>query len=74
MVTAHWLPALLLLSAGESLHAAETGGNQRVCDEVQQRFTISRNQTDSRTLSFFLFDAAERGCMDLMQRFLDLGA
>jgi len=70
----HWLPALLLLSAGGTTLAGQSRGNQLICDQLQQRHVVNRNQLDSRTLNFFLFDAAERGCMDLLQRFLDLGA
>ncbi len=70
----HWLPALLLLSGNGTTLAGQSRGNQLICDEIQQRYIVDRNRLDSRTLNFFLFDAAERGCLDLLQRFLDLGA
>ena len=68
------LPALLLLAGNGTTLAEQSRGNQLVCDGIQQRYIVDRNPLDSRTLSFFLFDAAQRGCMDLLQRFLDLGA
>ena len=82
---AHFAPVLLLAltltlstaaaaPAGRLQLAAQPGGKQVVCEEIEQRLIVQQSQLNSRALNFLLFDAAERGCLELAQRFLDLGA
>lgn len=68
------LATLLLLTDCGSAFAGQLRGRQIICDEIEQRYVVNQNQLNSRTVNFLLFDAAERGCIDLMKRFLDLGA
>jgi ankyrin repeat protein len=53
---------------------ADPAGQRLACNEVEQRYTVNQTQLNSRVLNFLFFDAAERGCVELVRRFLDLGA
>ena len=53
---------------------AEYGGQSLVCDAVEQRYTTEKRQINGRTLNLLLFDAAGKGCLDLIDRFLAEGA
>ena len=50
------------------------GGRQLICDDIERRYIVNQSQLNSRILNFLLFDAAERGCLDLVERFLGAGA
>lgn len=54
--------------------AAGYGEQQVVCEAIRQRHLVSGAQMNGRTLNFLLFDAASRGCLELVQRFIDEGA
>ena len=45
-----------------------------VCDEMRQRLVVSNKSMNDRLRNFFLFDAAERGCIELMGDVLANGA
>ncbi len=60
--------------AGPPQLAQAAGDRDVVCDEIRQRHVVNRNQLDSRTINLLFFDAAERGCLDLVETFLELGA
>ncbi len=54
--------------------AADPTGQRLACREIEQRYTVNQTKLNSRVLNFLFFDAAERGCIELIHRFLDLGA
>jgi ankyrin repeat protein len=54
--------------------AQQVGEPSMVCDEVRQRFMIQESRLNSLTLNEFFFDAAERGCLELVERFAARGA
>ena len=54
--------------------AADPAGQRLACHEIEQRYIVNQTQLNSRVLNFLFFDAAERGCIELIHRFLDLGA
>lgn len=54
--------------------AAQPGGKPVICDEIEQRYNVNQGRLNARVLNFLFFDAAERGCLELVRRFLDLGA
>ncbi len=54
--------------------AAQYGGKSVVCDELRQRRVVSQNQMNDRLRNFFLFDAAERGCIDMIKELIAEGA
>ncbi len=54
--------------------AADPAGQRLACHEIEQRYIVNQTQLNSRVLNFLFFDAAERGCVELVHRFLDLGA
>lgn len=70
-----WAAAGEAMAAGSSgvQLAQQSGGNQLLCDEVEQRFTVEQNALNSYRLNLLFFDAAERGCLELVERFLGLG-
>lgn len=67
------LPADAAEQAAQYL-AQQRGGQSTVCDDVRQRFIIEETRLNSLTLSEFLFDAVERGCLELAERFTARGA
>ncbi len=54
--------------------AADPAGQRLACHEIEQRYIVNQTQLNSRVLNFLFFDAAERGCVELVHRFLGLGA
>lgn len=54
--------------------AADPTGQRLACHEIEQRYIVNQTQLNSRVLNFLFFDAAERGCIELVRRFFDLGA
>ena len=57
-----------------SLVTVQYEGKRLICDDVEQRYVVQQNKLNSRALNFLLFDAAERGCIKLVERFLAEGA
>ncbi|MFQ5935584.1 MAG: ankyrin repeat domain-containing protein [Acidiferrobacterales bacterium] len=57
-----------------SLVSVQYGGKRLICDDIEQRYAVQQNRLNSRTLNFLLFDAAERGCVKLVEQFLAAGA
>lgn len=67
----------LLLSGGFSVFAKQQGSpgnNARICDDLALKFQTAGGDGNFRKLNFYLFDAAERGCLDLAERFVTAGA
>jgi uncharacterized protein len=68
--------AMLLVGAaavaGQS--PVERGENALVCGELEQQVRIRGGSNNPVQLSYDLFDAAKRGCVSLVDRFLDEGA
>ena len=67
----------MLLSGGMSATAKQSGlpgKNTRVCDDLRQKFQSAGGSENFRKLNFYLFDAAERGCLELAERFVAAGA
>ncbi|MGE4635998.1 MAG: ankyrin repeat domain-containing protein [Arenicellales bacterium] len=62
---------LLALSTGST---AAVSGEPPACNDVRARFQIKQNQLNTRTLNFFLFDAADRGCISVAKELLSRGA
>jgi uncharacterized protein len=54
--------------------SVEQGENARVCGELEQQVRIRGGSNNPVQLSYDLFDAAKRGCVSLVDRFLDEGA
>lgn len=54
--------------------AQEFGGQSLVCDEIQQRYVVEQARLNSRMVNELFFDASARGCLDLVERFIGLGA
>jgi uncharacterized protein len=52
----------------------EAGENAVVCGELEQQVRIRGGANNPVQLSYDLFDAAKRGCVSLVDRFLDEGA
>ena len=67
-----WTATLLLFLSTESTVAAS--GEPPACNDVRARFQIKQNQLNTRTLNFFLFDAADRGCISIAKELLSRGA
>lgn len=63
-----------VLVAGLSLAGGHPGGHARICQEIAQRHMVAPKPLPARKLNFLLFDAAGRGCDDLVRAFLDAGA
>ncbi len=66
--------AVVLAIAGGPALADGGPGHGRLCDELAQRYRTMSPPVERRTLDFLLFDAAERGCDDLIRDFLAAGA
>lgn len=49
-------------------------GESIVCEELRQRRIVHGNQMNDRLRNFLLFDAAQRGCTELMSDLLSEGA
>ncbi len=62
---------LFVLSTGLT---AAASGEPLACNDVRARFQIKQNQLNTRTLNFFLFDAADRGCISVAKELLSRGA
>ena len=56
------------------LAVAQVGSGQVICDEIDQRYRTNESHLNTRTLNFLFFDASERGCLELVRKFLGLGA
>lgn len=54
--------------------SVEQGENAQVCGELEQQVRIRGGSNNPVQLSYDLFDAAKRGCVSLVDRFLDEGA
>ncbi len=67
-----WATALLL-SFSTGLTVA-VSAEPPACNDVRARFQIKQNQLNTRTLNFFLFDAADRGCISIAKDLLSRGA
>ncbi len=67
-----WVAMLLLFLSTESTVAAS--GEPPACNDVRARFQIKQNQLNTRTLNFFLFDSADRGCISIAKELLSRGA
>ena len=65
--------ATLLLALSTGLTAA-VAGEPLACNDVRARFQIKQSQLNTRTLNFFLFDAADRGCISIAKELLSRGA
>jgi ankyrin repeat protein len=52
----------------------QSANERRVCEEVEERYVQSPDKSSPRVLNFLLFDAAERGCLDLAEQFISEGA
>jgi len=63
---------LLTLMAADVTPAR--GQQTLVCQDVQQDYVIKQTRLDTRGLNFLFFEAAKRGCDELVFHFLDLGA
>ena len=63
----------ILLLAGSTL-AQYPAERQIVCREIAGRYETAPKPIPARTINFLLFDAAGRGCDDLMDRLLEAGA
>ena len=50
------------------------GRQSQVCGDIKQRYITSKNQINHRILNSLLFDAADRGCLELTKQFLIEGA
>ncbi len=57
-----------------SLVPVQYGGRSVVCEELRQRRMVNQNQMNDRVRNFLLFDAAERGCIELVKALLAEGA
>ena len=55
----------LLVQFGEQSH---------VCNDIEQRYITNKNQINNRILNSLLFDAADRGCLELTKQFIIEGA
>lgn len=69
--------AIFLAAAVVTSTAAEPnaiGRNARLCDDLAQTLLSDSGAGSSRKLNFYLFDAAERGCVELARQFVDAGA
>ena len=74
--TGSWFVAAILLTAlgpttGATAAAAE---KSLVCGQIEQRAEETKSQMNPRRRTFLMFDAAERGCVDLIRRLLAEGA
>ena len=54
--------------------AQQPGSKQLLCQEVAQTFNIKGSDLNTRERNFLLFDAAERGCTDLVPGLIEAGA
>ncbi|MDH3659979.1 MAG: ankyrin repeat domain-containing protein [Alphaproteobacteria bacterium] len=53
---------------------AKIGSNSHLCDDLDRAYRADGGAGTFRKLNFYLFDAAERGCLSLARRFVDIGA
>lgn len=53
---------------------APHGKNARICEDLNLKFQSAAGGENFRKLNFYLFDAAERGCLELAERFVAAGA
>jgi ankyrin repeat protein len=53
---------------------AQYGGRSVVCEELRQRRIVNQHQMNDRLRNLLLFDASERGCIELMTDLLSKGA
>lgn len=63
----------IVLAAPDALPAG-IGSNTHLCDDLDRTYRTVGGAGTFRKLNFYLFDAAERGCLDLASRFVGLGA
>ncbi len=49
------------------------GRNSIICDDIGQRRAVRGDRITQREVNFFLFDAAARGCLELVELFLAEG-
>ena len=74
---ARFAAATLLVLAGApgpALAQGAPGEHERSCAQIAQRHRTARQPLDQRKNNFFLFDAAGRGCDELIRVFLAAGA
>ncbi|MGI9500629.1 MAG: ankyrin repeat domain-containing protein [Geminicoccaceae bacterium] len=53
---------------------ATIGKNAHLCQDLDRTYRTNGGGENLRKLNFYLFDAAERGCLDLARQFVDAGA
>lgn len=63
---------LLFHDSGAQQYGTQSGSI--ACDKLSQRVRINANSSDQRTLNFFLFEAAQKGCVEMSWRLLEQGA
>lgn len=68
------LAAMTVSTPQPALGGNAPGQNNLICDEIGQRRIVRGDRVTAREVNFFLFDAAGRGCLDLVDRFLGEGA
>ncbi len=73
-VLASVLAGVAPMVSGAGGPPAQLGGNRLICDELTQRLATAGPKRNLRTISFLLFEAAERGCIALAERLLEEGA
>jgi ankyrin repeat protein len=72
--TATVLVALIASAPVTGTSPFERGESALVCGELEQQVRIRGGADNPVQRSYHLFDAAERGCISLVERFLDEGA
>ncbi len=68
------LAAVLILFAGAASGGGAPNEHARICNQIAQRHLATRKPMPQREISFFMFDAAEWGCNDLIEAFMAEGA
>ena len=54
--------------------AQQYGIKSLACDDLSQRVRVAADNLDQRTLNFFLFEAAQKGCVEMARNLLEQGA
>ena len=66
-------PSAHLGAGGAGFTPTQYGRTQPVCEELERDYVVKESQRNSRVLNFFLFEAAERGCMRFVEQLLAEG-
>ena len=67
------LPIAIVFVASEALTTG-IGSNTDLCKNLERTYRADSGAGTFRKLNFYLFDAAERSCLDLASRFVEIGA